>query len=155
MSTVSPKQRWFEDYAVGEMFEFGDRLVTEADIVDFAGRYDPQAFHTDAEAAAQSSFGGLVASGWMTAALLMREMCDHFIPPLSAMGSPGVDELRWLWPVRPGDRLRVRVTIADVRASQSKTDRGVITLNQQVINQAGEVVMRLSGQAILRRRPQT
>ena len=153
MSTIALRERWFEDYAVGEVFEFGDRLVTEAEIVDFAGRYDPQAFHTDAEAAAQSSFGGLVASGWMTAALLMREMCDHFIPPRSAMGSPGVDELRWLRPVRPGDRLRVRVTIVDVRVSQSKADRGVITLGQQVINQAGEVVMSLSGRAILRRRP--
>jgi acyl dehydratase len=147
---VPLKERWFEDYAVGEVFEFGDRLVIETEIVEFALRYDPQPFHTDAEAAAQSSFGGLVASGWMTGALLMREMCEHFISPLSAMGSPGVDELRWLRPVRPGDRLRVRVTVIEVRRSQSKPDRGAVTLRQEVINQAGDVVMTMRGRSLQR-----
>jgi acyl dehydratase len=142
--TVPLKERWFEDYAVGEVFEFGDRLVIETEIVEFALRYDPQPFHTDAEAAA------LVASGWMTGALLMREMCEHFISPLSAMGSPGVDELRWLRPVRPGDRLRVRVTVIEVRRSQSKPDRGAVTLRQEVINQAGDVVMTMRGRSLQR-----
>jgi acyl dehydratase len=144
------KERWFEDYAVGEVFEFGDRLVTGEEIVEFAIRYDPQPFHADAAAAAHSSFGGLVASGWMTAALLMREMCDHFISPLSALGSPGVDQLRWLQPVRPGNRLHVRVTVLEARRSQSKPDRGVITLLQEVMNQSGEVVMSLQGRAMQR-----
>ena len=153
LSLPAPKERWFDDFVVGEVFEFGDRLVTEEEIVDFARRYDPQPFHTDPQAATQSSFGGLVASGWMTAALLMREMCDHFISQRSAMGSPGVDELRWLRPVRPGNRLHVRVTIAETRASQSKPDRGVIVLRQEALNQAGELVMSLLGRAMVRRRP--
>src|SRR5438552_14010053 len=122
--SVPLKQRWFEDYTVGEVFEFGDHLVTAEEIVDFARRYDPQPFHIDPVAAAQSSFGGLVASGWMSGAVLMRMMCDHFIPPSSAMGSPGVDELRWLRPVRPGDRLKARVRVLQTRRSQSKPDRG-------------------------------
>jgi acyl dehydratase len=151
--SVPLKQRWFEDYAVGEVFEFGDRPVTLNEIVTFATRYDPQPFHTDAVAAADSSFGGLVASGWMTCAVLMREMCDHFISPLSAMGSPGVDALRWLKPVRPGDRLHVRVTVVEVTPSQSKPDRGVVTLLQEVINQANEVVLSLQGRALQRCRP--
>lgn len=150
----SLKDRWFDDFAVGEVFEFGDRLVTEEEIVEFARRYDPQPFHTDAAAAAASNFGGLIASGWMTTALLMREMCDHFIAPQSAMGSPGVDELRWLRPVRGGDRLRVRVTITATQASQTRADRGVLVLHQEVLSQAGETVMSLKGRAIVRRRPE-
>jgi acyl dehydratase len=152
-TALSPKERWFEDFEVGEVFEFGDRLVTEDEIIDFARRYDPQPFHTDAAAAASSNFGGLVASGWMTAALLMREMCDHFIASKSAMGSPGVDELRWQRPVRGGDRLRVRVTVTGTRPSQTRGDRGVVLLRQEVLNQTGETVMSLVGRAMLRRRP--
>lgn len=155
MTSVPLKERWFEDYAAGEVFEFGDRLVTADEIVAFATLYDPQPFHTDAEAAAKSSFGGLVASGWMTAALLMREMCEHFISPRSAMGSPGVDELRWLQPVRPGDRLRVRVTIVEARQSKSKPDRGVALLRQEVLNQHHAVVMTLQGRLMMRRRKPT
>ena len=147
------KQRWFEDYAPGETFEFGDHLVTEEEIVEFARRYDTQPFHVDPVAAAQSSFGGLVASGWMTAAVLMRMMCDHFIAPASAMGSPGIDHLRWQHPVRPGDRLRARVSVVETRRSQSKPDRGAVVLRQELINQAGEVVMSVDGRTILRCRP--
>lgn len=148
--SVPLKQRWFDDYAVGETLEFGDYLVTADEIIDFGRRYDTQPFHVDPEAALQSSFGGLVASGWMTAAVLMRLMCDHYIAPVSAMGSPGIDNLRWLRPVRPGDRLRARVTIAETRRSQSKPDRGSIVLHQELLNQAGEVVMTVDGRAILR-----
>jgi len=144
------KDRWFEDYVRGEVFEFGDYLVTEAEIVEFARRYDPQPFHVDAAVAGESNFGGLVASGWMTAAVLMRMMCDHFISPASAMGSPGVDELRWLRPVRPGDRLHARVTVMDAHRSQSKPDRGAVMLRQEAINQAGEVVMSLVGRSLHR-----
>lgn len=151
--TVALKERWFEDFAVGERFEFGDCPVTADEIVEFARRYDPQPFHTDAGAAAASAFGGLVASGWMTAALLMRMMCDHFIAPASALGSPGVDRLRWLLPVRPGDRLRARVTVLETRGSQSRPDRGAIVVQQDLINQDGAVVMTQHGRALLRRRP--
>ena len=109
------RQRWFEDYRVGEIAEFGDHLVTEAEIVEFATRYDPQPFHVDAQAAKQSIYGGLIASGWMTASCAMRMLVDHYISPIASMGSPGMDEVRWLAPVRPGDRLRMRVTVLESR----------------------------------------
>ncbi|WP_114970558.1 MaoC family dehydratase [Rhodoferax ferrireducens] len=150
MHAMQLKNRWFQDYVPGETFEFGDYLITEAEIIAFASRYDPQPFHVDAGAAAQSSFGGLVASGWMTGAVLMRMMCDHFISTVSAMGSPGVDQLRWLVPVRPGDRLHARVTVIDVCPSRSKPDRGTVTLRQEAINQDGDVVMSQEGKAIHR-----
>lgn len=148
--TTLLQQRWFEDYGPGEIFEFGDHLVTEAEIIEFAQRYDPQPFHVDAEAARDSLFGGLVASGWMTAAVVMRMLCDHFISTTSALGSPGVDQLRWLLPVRPGDRLRVRVTIQEVRRSSSKPDRGVVVLRQEALNQDGQTVMSLEGRSMHR-----
>lgn len=144
------KERWFEDYQAGETFEFGDHLVTREEIVEFASRYDPQPFHLDEVQAAQSHFGGLVASGWMTAGVLMRMMCDHFLASEASMGSPGVDQLRWLKPVRPGDRLHARVTVVEARRSQSKPDRGIVLLRQEVLNQAGEVVMSLEGRAMIR-----
>lgn len=151
--TTPLKERWFEDYVPGEIFEFGDHAISADEIVEFARRYDPQPFHVDTAAAAGSSFAGLVASGWMTGAVLMRMMCDHFIPPESAMGSPGVDQLRWLRAVRPGDRLHARVTIVETRRSRSKPDRGAVVLRQEAINQAGEVVMTLFGRSLHRCRP--
>lgn len=151
--TVPLKERWFEDYSTGESFEFGAYLVTQEEIVEFAQRYDPQPFHVDPAAASASHFGGLVASGWMTAAVLMRMLCDHFISPVASMGSPGIDQLRWLRPVRPGDRLRARVTVGETRRSQSKPDRGSIIVRQELINQSGEVVMSQDGRALLRCRP--
>jgi len=144
------RERWFEDYALGEVFEFGDRLITAQEIVDFARRYDPQPFHTDEAAAARSHFGGLVASGWMTAAVAMSLLCEHFVSPVSSMGSPGVDSLRWLRPVRPGDRLRLRVSVMETRRSRSKPDRGIVKLRQETLNQLGEVVMTQEGLALMR-----
>jgi len=152
VADIPPKERWFDDFRVGEHFEFGDYLVTADEIVEFAQRYDPQPFHLDAEAASRSHFGGLIASGWMSCAVLMRLVCDHFIPPASAMGSPGIDELRWLQPVRPGDRLRAAVGVLAFKASQSKPDRGVITVQQALINQHGESVLTLIGRGMYRRR---
>jgi acyl dehydratase len=143
--TVPIKQRYFEDYPAGEVLEVGDHLVTREEIVDFASRYDPQPFHLDDEAARESIYGGLIASGWMTCSVVMRMLVDHFISPVSSMGSPGIDELRWLGPVRPGDRLRVRVTVVDARRSKSRPDRGVIQLRQEAINQHGEVVLTMRG----------
>lgn len=141
--TVPLRERWFEDYAEGEVFEFGDRLVTQDEIIAFAERYDPQPFHTDPQAARASSFGTLVASGWMTGAIGMAMTVEHFISPASAMGSPGVDHLRWLQPVKPGDRLRLRITVLETRRSQSKPDRGVLRLRQELINQLDQTVMAL------------
>ncbi len=150
---MPPRQRWFDEFHAGERFEFGDWVVSESEIVEFARRYDPQPFHTDPAQAGSSHFGGLIASGWLTAAILMRMMCDHFIAPASAMGSPGVDHLRWLRPVRPGDRLRARVTVLDARRSRSRPDRGTIVLQQELLNQHDEVVMSQHGTAMLRCRP--
>lgn len=151
--TVPFAERWFEDYRVGEVHEFGDYLVTADEIVAFATRYDPQAFHVDPEAAKASNFGGLVASGWMTASVMMRMLVDHVISKRSSMGSPGIDELRWHKPVRPGDRLRGRLEIVESRRSVSKPDRGIVRMLQQVLNQHGEVVMSYRGMGMYRCRP--
>ena len=136
--SVPYKERYFEDYIVGETIEFGDYAITEEEVVEFARRYDPQPFHVDPDAAAKSIYGGLISSGWMTGSVMMRMLADHFISPLSSMGSPGIDEVRWHRPVRPGDRLRMRVTILDKRRSTSKPDRGVIHVRQEALNQDGD-----------------
>ena len=148
--SVPIKERYFEDYKVGESFEYGDYTVTEAEIIEFATRYDPQSFHVDPVAARDSVFGGLIASGWMTGSVMMRMAVDHLISPVSSMGSPGIDQLRWLRPVRPGDRLRVRATVLASKRSQTKPDRGVIELLQEAINQDDEVVMSIRGWGMYR-----
>lgn len=150
---VPLRERWFEDYAEGETFEFGDHLVTEVEIIEFAQRYDPQPFHLDHAAAAATHFGGLVGSGWMSCAIMMRLLCDHFISHVSSMGSPGVDQVRWLRPVRPGDRLRARVHVVKVRASESRPDRGIVSARHEMLNQRDEVVMTMSGNGFYLRRP--
>jgi acyl dehydratase len=139
------RDRYFEDYREGETFEFGDYCVTKEEIIEFAQRFDPQPFHVDQQAADATVFGGLIASGWMTASIGMRMMVDHFISAKSSMGSPGVDELRWPKPVRPGDRLRIRVSIITTRLSQTKPDRGVLQFYEEMLNQNDEVVMTLRG----------
>ncbi len=146
--SVPPKERFFEDFRPGEVLEFGDYLVTEDEIVEFAKRYDPQPFHVDHQAAERSIYGGLIASGWMTGSIVMRMLVEHFIAPASSMGSPGVDEIRWPKPVRPGDRLKLRVTVVDTRRSQSKPDRGIVQLQQEAINQDGETVMSIRGMGL-------
>ncbi len=151
--SVPYQQRYLEDYTTGEVAEFGHYLVTEEEIIRFAQQYDPQVFHLDKEAAKQSSFGGLVGSGWMTTGIMMRLMVLHFIPPCSSMGSPGVDEVRWLKPVFPNDVLRVRITVTSVKVSQSKPDRGVITFTTEVLNQDNDIVMRVKGLGMNRTRP--
>lgn len=143
--SVPLKERYFEDYTTGEVLEFGDRLVTQEEIIDFARRYDPQPFHTDPQAAQHSAFGTLVSSGWMTASIGMALSVEHFVSPVSAMGSPGVDKLQWLVPVKPGDRLRMRITVLETTRSRSKPDRGVMRLRQELINQADAIVMRQEG----------
>jgi acyl dehydratase len=146
----SPMTRYFEDYRVGEVAKFGDYEITSEEIITFAKRYDPQLFHIDPEAAKQSSFGGLVASGWMSAGVLMRLLVDHYISPLASMGSPGVDELRWHKPVKPGDRLHARVEVVGKRRSQSKPDRGLIHFVQQGFNQQSELVISFRGMGMCR-----
>jgi acyl dehydratase len=149
---VPYRQRYFEDYPVGEVARFGDHLVTADEIVEFARRYDPQAFHVDAEAARATVFGGLIASGWMTASCAMRLLVDHFISPIASMGSPGIDELRWLQPVRPGDRLSMRVTTLESRRSQSRPDRGLLRFRWEVLRGDGTMVMTMTGWGMYRAR---
>jgi acyl dehydratase len=138
---VPPAQRYFEDYHVGMVDEFGDIAVTAQEIVEFARRYDPQSMHVDPVAAAQGPFGGLIASGWHTAAMVMRLFVEHYLSKVATLPSPGVDELRWVRPVRPGDTLRVRVTVTETKRSRSKPDRGLVRGLVEVLNQNGELVM--------------
>jgi acyl dehydratase len=150
---MAPTTRWFEDIEEGQVTEFGDYLMTEEEIIEYASKYDPQPFHTDPEAAKTSFYGGLIASGWHTMAALMRMLVDHSISRESALGSPGIDELRWLKPVRPGDRLSARNTVVKTVRSRSKPDRGTVHNFTEVLNQKGEVVMTLKGMGMFRCRP--
>ncbi len=152
-SPASPSRsadRYFEDYPTGSVYEFGSIPVEEKEIIDFARRFDPQPFHTDPEAARHSIYGGLIASGWHTAGLMMRLLVEHYLSPASSLGSPGVDELRWLKPVRPGDVLSLRVTVGDATRSRSKPDRGAVRSLTEVRNQRGEVVMIVKATTLMR-----
>ncbi len=145
--------RYFEDYPPGLVMEFGDVLVDPEEIVDFASRYDPQPMHTDPAAAAAGQFGGLIASGWHTVGLQMRLFATQFLSSASSLPSPGIDELRWLRPVRPGDRLSLRVTVLEANRSRSKPDRGLVKSLIEVRNQTGETVMTLKPLNLVRLRP--
>ena len=146
------KPVWFEDFPLGAVYEFGSVTVTEADIIAYARQFDPQVMHTDPVAAAKGPTGGLIASGWHTMGLMMRMYVDHFLPE-NGLPAPGVDEVRWLRPVKPGDTLRMRVTIKEARVSRSKPDRGVIRPFSEVLNQRDEVVLSLLPINLVRRRP--
>lgn len=148
--TAPIEARYFEDYVPDTVHEFGVIEVGQEEVIEFARRYDPQDFHTDPERAAASAFGGLIASGWHTAGMMMRLYADHYLSKVASLGSPGVDELRWLKPVRPGDRLSIRVTIESARRSRSRPDRGVVHSFIEVINQDGDVVMSMKAVNLLR-----
>jgi acyl dehydratase len=148
--SVPFKERFFEDYSIGEVVEFGDYLMTEDEIIEFATKFDPQGFHLSAAGGEATHFGGLIASGWHTGGVMMRLAVEHFISQASSMGSPGVDAIRWPRPVRPGDRLRVRVSIVSARRSESKPDRGIIGVFQEVLNQDNQVVMSMKGMGMYR-----
>jgi acyl dehydratase len=138
---VSIDQRYFEDYVPGSVVQYGPIAVDEAEVIAFGRRYDPQEIHIDAERAARGPFGGVIASGWHTASLMMRLLVDHYLSRVASLASPGIDELRWLAPVRPGDELSVRITVLESRRSSSKPDRGVVRSLIEVINGRSEVVM--------------
>ena len=144
--------RFFEDYVPGSVHELGTISISESDIVEFARRYDPQPFHIDPEAARHTQFGGLIASGWQTAGLMMRLAVDRYLSDVASLASPGVDELRWTQPVRPGDALSVRATVLEARPSTSKPDRGLVRTLFEVRNQRGEIVMTVKGMNMLKRR---
>ncbi len=146
------KPRYFEDFPVGAVFELGSITVTESEIIAFAKQFDPQTMHTDPVAAANGLTGGLIASGWHTIALMMRMYAEHILPA-DGLPAPGVDEVRWHHPVRPGDTLRMRVTIESARVSQSKPDRGIVRPFSEVLNQHGEVVLSMRPINLIRRRP--
>jgi len=156
MSFAAPiGDRWFEDYVPGQVHEFGEMRVDEDEVLAFGRRFDPQPFHTDAEAAKATEYGGLIASGWHTAALMMRLYSDHYLPKPSTLVSPGVDELRWLLPVRPGDVLSLRVTVLEARPSRTKPDRGIVRSAVEVLNQRGEAVMTVTATNFFLRRHET
>jgi acyl dehydratase len=145
---------YFEDFPVGEVFAFGDTLVTAEDIVEFASQWDPQPFHIDAEAAKASQIGELIASGWHTGSLTMRMMCDAYLLRTASEGAPGIEEMRWLKPVRPGDRLSVRRTTLAARPSRSRPGIGIVEFLYEVLNQHGETAMTLKSAGFVRRRPE-
>jgi len=141
--------RYFEDYTPGAVYEYGSITVSEAEILDFARAFDPQPIHADPAAAARGPFGGLIASGWHTTSVMMRLFADHYLSRVASLASPGIDEIRWPAPVRPGDRLRLRVTVAETRRSRSKPDRGLVRSYAELINQDGVTVLTLSAMNLL------
>ena len=144
--------RYLDDLQAGQRFESGGITLTEAEIIDFAWRYDPQPFHLDANATAESPYGGLIASGFQSLAVCFRLFIQSGMLAESSLGSPGIDELRWLAPVRPGDTLHSVVDVLDVRPSTSKPDRGIVRMKYQAINQRGEAVLAFIVNHLLRRR---
>ena len=137
------KQRYFEDYDEGEEFDFGNITVSEEEIISFAKQFDPQSFHIDPDAAKDSPYGGIIASGWHTGSMLMRSLVDNFVSDAS-LGSPGVDNIRWPQPVRGGDVLTVKVTVVSKRRSRSKPDRGILVSRSELFNQERQLVMEVT-----------
>ena len=143
---------WWEDFEVGKVLLSGTIEVTRDEIIEFARRYDPQRFHVDEAAARQTMFGGLIASGWMTASLTMRLMCDAYLLDSASLGSPGVEKLQWLKPVRPGDVLQARTTVLEARPMSSKPHIGLAKSRVETLNQHGEVVLAMEAWGMYRRR---
>jgi acyl dehydratase len=147
------KHWYFEDFYAGQEIDLGTRTVSEDEIIAFARQFDPQPFHVDREAAAKSIYGGVIASGWHTCSMMMRMVVDGLMCEASSMGSPGLDGVRWLLPVRAGDTLRVRYLTKEVKASASKPDRGVVWSKWVATNQRGEDVCTIEGMGMFGRRP--
>jgi acyl dehydratase len=144
---------WFEDFAAGQRFATAGCTLSEAQILDFGWAHDPQPFHIDREAATAGPFGGLIGSGFQTLLVAFRLVYQERIINAASLGSPGLDELRWLQPVRPGDTLRVAGEVVEVRASRSRPDRGLVTIAYTVRNQREEAVMTFRALHLLLRRP--
>jgi acyl dehydratase len=144
--------RYWEDFHVGDVTEIGPVQVSEDELLEFARKYDPQPFHTDPEAARTSPFGGLIASGWHTTALFMGMFVRRILLDSASLGSPGVDEIRWRAPVRPGDTLTGRVTITEMQESSTNAGRGTVFTTSEVFNQDGTLVMTLKARGFFARR---
>jgi len=142
----------FEDFKPGAVTEHGPRLVTREEIVAFAAEFDPQPMHLDEEAARSSMLGGLAASGWHTCCLMMRMAADGFVLDSSSMGAPGVDEVKWLKPLRPGTHITLRVTVLDTRVSNSRPEMGFVKLRMEVLHDEGVPLMELTTSMIMGRR---
>ncbi len=144
--------RYFEDFTPGDTISLAEYELTEAEMIAFSERYDPQFFHTGAAAATNSPYGGIIGSGWLTAAIFQRMQCDSFLLDSSCVGSPGVDEIRWLKPVRAGDRLHGRNEVSAVKPSNSRPDRGVVFSGVEIFNQDNTLVMTLQTRVIYMKR---
>jgi len=144
--------RFWEDFKVGEVEQIGGKKVERDEVIDFARQFDPQPFHVDEAAAKQSMYGGLIASGWHTCSMVMRIMCDAYLLQSASVGSPGIDNLKWLKPVRPGDTIRARRTTLESRTSKSRPEIGIVRNLWEVFNQEGELVMTMEGYGMFRRR---
>ena len=144
---------YWEDFKVGDCVEMGSHRFSAEEIIAFARQFDPQPFHIDPVAAKSSAFGGLIASGWHTCAVCMRLNCDSYINRTVSLGSPGLDNIRWLKPVRPGDTIRFRRTVLDARASLSRPGVGLLRSRTEALNQHGVVVMSMEGWGMFGRRP--
>lgn len=153
--SAAPSQAtlWWEDFSVGDSTEMGRHTFTEEEIVAFARQFDPQPFHIDREAAKASIYGGLIASGWHTCSVGMRMMCETYINRSISMGSPGVDNIRWLKPVRPGDTLVYSRTVLEARPSRSRPEAGLVKSRWEAVNQRGERVLTMEGWGMLARKP--
>jgi acyl dehydratase len=142
----------FEDFHEGDTSSYGSHSVTREEIVSFAALYDPQPMHLDEEAGRASILGGLAASGWHSCAMLMRILCDSWLDDAAAMGAPGIDEVKWLRPVRPGSVMTVRHTVLETRASRSKPDRGFVRFRFELVDQDGQVAMEQTNSIMFGRR---
>jgi acyl dehydratase len=145
-------KRFFEDFTPGMVIEHGPRLVTREEIVAFAAEFDPQPMHLDEEAARASILGGLAASGWHTCCLLMRMACDSFVLDSSSMGAPGIDEVKWLKPLRPGTQITLRVTVLDASVSRSRPAMGFVKTRMDVLDDDHAEIMVLTASMIMGRR---
>lgn len=145
--------RYFEDFSIGDTFELGPLTVTQEEIIAFAKQFDPQYFHTDPERAKDSIFGELVASGWHIGALFMRMFFDGMLHSIASLGSPGLDHIRWLKPVRPNDTLHARFVVTNARLSKSRTTMGILNSHCEMFNQSDELLMTMDGTHFVGRRP--
>jgi acyl dehydratase len=145
--------RYFEDFHIGDIFDLGSLTVTSEEIIAFARQFDPQYFHTDPERARDSIFAGLVASGWHTGSLFMRLLVDGLFSKIESIGSPGLDQVRWLQPVRPNDILHGRLTVIDLRVSRSRPTIGILRSNCELFNQHNQLLMTLIGIHFVGRQP--
>ncbi|MBI1180867.1 MAG: dehydratase [Alphaproteobacteria bacterium] len=143
---------YFEDFSEGQEIELGSVTVDRDEVLEFARRYDPQPFHVDEAAARASIYGGLIASGWHTGAMMMRLLCDGLFLRAAGMGSPGLDQLRWIRPVRPGDTLTLHGRVLTAKASRSKPDRGAVDISYKAFNQDGELAMTFQAVTLFARR---